>query len=139
LRLLINPSDGLPIYRQIVQQVVDAIAGGRARAGDRLPSHRELAADLVIAPLTVKKAYDQLERDGYIKMLRGQGTFVSDRPPSLSDESKLGRLRPIVRRLLHEAVLLGVDTRSLKELISDESKSLQVERSDPGASRKQKP
>ena len=137
MRFLINPSDGLPIYRQIVQQVVDAIAGGRAKAGDRLPSHRELAADLVIAPLTVKKAYDQLERDGYIKMLRGQGTFVSDRPPSLSDENKLDRLRPIVRRLLHEAVLLGVDTRSLKELISDESKSLRVERSDPGAARKQ--
>ena len=63
---MINAADELPIYRQIMRQMTEAIAGGRLKPGDRLPSHRELSEQLVIAPLTVKKAYDELEALGYI-------------------------------------------------------------------------
>ena len=66
MEIFINPSDDLPIYRQIMRQVMDAIAGGRLASGEQLPSHRELSERLVIAPLTVKKAYDELEILGYI-------------------------------------------------------------------------
>ena len=68
MNILINAGDDLPIYRQVMRQIMDAIAGGRLSGGERLPSHRELSEQLVIAPLTVKKAYDELEALGFLKM-----------------------------------------------------------------------
>ncbi|MEO8179907.1 MAG: GntR family transcriptional regulator [Deltaproteobacteria bacterium] len=116
----VDPGDELPLYRQIMRQVLEAVAGGRLGEGDQLPAHRDLAERLVIAPLTVKKAYDELERAGYIRMARGQGSFISAKARELDVAAKLERLRPLVRRLLHEAVLLGVDVRSVKRLLDDE-------------------
>src|SRR5258707_12135468 len=84
MHLRINPADDLPIYRQIMRQIGDAIAGGRLAPGDRLPSHKELSEQLVIAPLTVKKAYDELEAQGYVESRHGSGTFVSARLPKIS-------------------------------------------------------
>ncbi|HKO91963.1 MAG TPA: GntR family transcriptional regulator [Polyangiaceae bacterium] len=116
----VDPGDELPLYRQIMRQVLEAVAGGQLSSGDQLPSHRDLAERLVIAPLTVKKAYDELERAGYLRMARGQGSFITGKARELDAQAKLERLRPLVRRLLHEAVLLGVDTRSVKRLFDEE-------------------
>ena len=93
----VNPSGELPIYRQIMRQITDAIAGGRVAAGDQLPSHRDLAAQLVIAPLTVKKAYDELEREGLITTQRGRGTYVSESLPVV-DAAHPGKVIGVVRR-----------------------------------------
>ena len=79
--IFVRPSDELPIYRQIIRQVIEAISIGSLSAGSKLASHRDLAEELVIAPLTVKKAYDELERQGYIETQRGRGTFVSEKLP----------------------------------------------------------
>jgi GntR family transcriptional regulator len=125
----VNPADELPIYRQIMRQVLEAVAGGQLVPGDQLPSHRELAEQLVVAPLTVKKAYDELERAGYLRMARGQGSFITGAARELGVEAKLERLRPLVQRLLHEAALLGLDARAIKRLLSDEAEALR-----PGAS-----
>jgi DNA-binding transcriptional regulator YhcF (GntR family) len=64
-----------------MRQITEAIAGGRLKSGDRLASHRELSEQLVIPPLTVKKAYDEREALGYIETHRGRGTFVSAELP----------------------------------------------------------
>jgi GntR family transcriptional regulator len=120
----VDPSDEVPIYRQIMRQVVEGVAGGRLTPGDQLPSHRELAEQLVVAPLTVKKAYDELERAGVIRMARGQGSFISSKAQELDGDAKLERLRPAVKRLLHEAHVLGVDLRSVKRLFAEESAAL---------------
>jgi GntR family transcriptional regulator len=128
MRFQVIPGDELPIYRQIMRQVVDAVAGARLRPGDKLPSHRELSQELVIAPLTVKKAYDELERDGYIQTVRGQGTFVGDQARTLTAAGRLDRLRPLAQRLLHEAKLLNVDLAQVERLIKDESQRLDVAR-----------
>ena len=66
MQLTVNPADELPLYRQIMRQITEAIVLARLKPGDRLASHRELAEQLVIAPLTVKKAYDELEAQGFI-------------------------------------------------------------------------
>lgn len=128
----VNPGDGLPIYRQIMRQVIDAIAGGRLPVGTQLPSHRELAQTLVVAPLTIKKAYDELERGGYIRMQRGQGSFVTGRP-ELDPAERLERLRPQVRRLISDAVVLGTGQRELLALVSEESKRLRRDSAEGGA------
>ena len=111
----INPGDELPIYRQIMRQITEAIAGKRLRPGDKLSSHRDLAERLVIAPLTVKKAYDELERDGYIRTQRGRGTFIAERPPAIDGAERRERLRQTARKLVTEAYLGGVP---LKEVLN---------------------
>lgn len=80
--LPLQPGAELPLYRQLMRQVVEAIASGRLAAGDRLPSHRELSEQLVVAPLTVKKAYDELEAQGFLESAQGRGTFVSAAAPA---------------------------------------------------------
>ena len=120
MRLSIIPGDGLPIYRQIVRQVVDAIAAGRLAAGEKLDSHRELACELVIAPMTVKKAYDELERAGYVKTRQGLGTFVTARATPLGEEARLERLRPPARQLVGEAELMALRFASVVELLRAE-------------------
>jgi GntR family transcriptional regulator len=124
MRFQVNPGDERPIYRQIMHQIIDAVASAQLRPGDKLPSHRELSQELVIAPLTVKKAYDELERDGYIQTVRGHGTFVGDKNRTLTTAARLERLRPIVQRLLHEAALLEVEPKQVQRLIDEESDRL---------------
>lgn len=123
----VTPGDEAPLYRQIVRQIAEAIALGTLPAGERLPSLRELSAQLVIAPLTVKKAYDELEARGLLESRRSQGTFVRQD----AARSKLepdARLRPLVRRLLLEASLVGVNAKALRALIEEERVALVQER-----------
>jgi GntR family transcriptional regulator len=121
--LQVNPGAELPIYRQIMRQIVDAIAGGRLRPGDKLASHRDLAEALVIAPLTVKKAYDELEREGYLETQRGKGTFVAEQLPPDPAQSR-ERLREAARRLAAQARLSGVPLAEALALVEEEHESL---------------
>ncbi len=77
--LSVDPGSGFPVYRQIMDQVRRMIVAGRLTPGEKLPSIRELAATLQLNPLTVGKAYTELERGGVIEMRRGLGMYV--RPP----------------------------------------------------------
>lgn len=122
--LTINPSDDLPIYRQIMRQIMDAIAGGRLDAGAQLPSHRELSEQLVIAPLTVKKAYDELETLGYIESQRGRGTYVSARLPRSARGIQAEHLSEAARKLLSQAYLAGLRYSDVIQLLKQADHSL---------------
>jgi GntR family transcriptional regulator len=108
VQLLIHPADDLPIYRQIMRQITEAIAVGRLKAGEKLPSHRDLSEQLVIAPLTVKKAYDELELLGYLETQRGRGTFVCARLPQPNRAHQMEQVRDAARKLLTQAYLAGL-------------------------------
>src|SRR6202008_3753983 len=75
-----NPSSGVPIYLQLMEQVKHAIETGALRPGDQLPGMRPLAEELVINPNTVAKAYRELEHEGVIELRHGAGAFVAGRP-----------------------------------------------------------
>ncbi len=124
MHLVVNPSDELPLYRQIMRQVVDAIAGGRLESGDKLASHRDLSEQLVIAPLTVKKAYDELEALGFIETQRGRGTFVSARPPQVDRSVQLGHLQQASRQLLSQAYLAGLGFREVVKALEAADREL---------------
>jgi GntR family transcriptional regulator len=124
----VNPADELPIYRQIMRQIQDAIAGRRLRPGDKLASHRDLAERLVIAPLTVKKAYDELEREGYIKTQRGRGTFIAERPPAGDAAEQRQRLKESARRLVTQAYLGGLPLGAVIDAIREAHREMEAER-----------
>jgi len=124
VQLLINPADDLPIYRQIMRQITEAIAGGRLKSGERLASHRELSEQLVIAPLTVKKAYDELEALGYIDTQRGRGTFVSTNLPEIDRADQTSQLQQSARRLLAQAYLAGLSLADTIDLLNDADREL---------------
>jgi GntR family transcriptional regulator len=124
MQLSVNPSDELPIYRQIMRQITEAIAGGRLKSGDKLASHRELSEQLVVAPLTVKKAYDELEALGFIETQRGRGTFVCARLPRLARSDQRDRLRQMARQLLSQAYLAGLPFSEVMKILKGVDREL---------------
>jgi DNA-binding transcriptional regulator YhcF (GntR family) len=132
----INPAEGLPVYRQLVEQIKHAIAAGTLRPGDQLPTHRDLSAELVIAPMTVKKAYDLLVQEGLIVMGSGRGTFVSESTGQVSATAKRERLTGKIRQLLVEASILEIPLSDVQRLIGQEYDKMSA---DSSAKRKTTP
>ena len=115
--LYLNPQSGLPIYRQMLQQLRERIASGQLAAETQLPSVRDLSTELHINPLTVSKVYQMLEREGLVEFRRGQGTFITAgrKPVSAADQQKL--IQPAIDQVVSEAVHLGIDESTLQRLI----------------------
>src|SRR5580698_3174861 len=102
-----------------MRQITEAIAGGRLKSGDKLTSHRELSEQLVIAPLTVKKAYDELEALGFIETQRGRGTFVCEELPEPDAEAQGEQIRASARALLAQAYLAGLGFSDVQKVLKD--------------------
>ena len=124
MQFMVNPSGELPIYRQIMREITEAIAGGRLKPGDRLASHREMAEQLVIAPLTVKKAYDEMETLGFIETQRGRGTFVCARPPRLNPADQREQIKAAARRLLSQAYLAGLNFNEAVKVLKEADREM---------------
>ncbi len=108
MELRIDPSSAVPVYAQVVEQVRTLIALRALRPGDRLPSVRELAAQVRINRNTAAKAYRLLEAAGVLETRAGQGTFVADGVPPWSRDERLRRLEHSINRALVEAYHLGI-------------------------------
>ena len=87
--IIISNSSGQPIYEQICRQIKGAVASGKLKPGEPLPSIRNLARDLRISVITTKRAYEELERDGFICTVAGKGSFVAQQDVELARESSL--------------------------------------------------
>jgi GntR family transcriptional regulator len=107
-----------------MRQIMEAIAGGRLKAGEKLASHRELSEQIVVAPLTVKKAYDELEAQGYIETQRGRGTFVCASLPRVDRKEQAGRIRQEARNLLSQAYVAGLGLPEVIELLKNTDREL---------------
>ena len=88
MKIIINTSSMVPIYEQIIDQIKTLIRNGDLKENDQLPSVRTLSKELRISALTVKKAYDELESEGYIITKQGKGSFVAPKNTELSKEQK---------------------------------------------------
>ncbi len=113
----VHPSSGVPIYRQIMDQVRSLVAAGNLGDGDMLPSTRELAAALEVNMMTVSKAYSKLEADGAVVRVRGRGMRVvgTRSSSSLADRKKqaAGMLEPIVLQAVH----LGLTDEQIQAIV----------------------
>lgn len=115
---ILNPQSGVPIYRQLIDQIRRMIAGGQLKAGDDLPSVRELALEHAVNPMTISKAYSMLELEGLLVRQRGKPMQVAaENPLTKTKESRLAHLRPQLENLVVAAKQLEVsDELLLKEL-----------------------
>ncbi len=114
-----------PIYRQIVEQVREAVARGRVSPEERLPSVRELSRTLVVNPNTVARAYSELEREGLLNTRQGLGVFVAAPKIELTKKARKERLLEILDRLLTEAVCLGFTADEVAAAVDDRVKRFQ--------------
>ena len=119
-RLLLPPLSAAgpgTLYQQIVDGLKREVSEGRLRAGAALPSFRQLAEDLLVSVITVKRAYEELEREGIIYRRQGLGTFVAEAAPDRSRQAKLERARELLRGAVREASEAGVGSRELLTLL----------------------
>lgn len=107
LHFQLDPHSGLPVYRQLMDQLRSYIASGALRAGDQLPSIRELSKTLAVNPSTVVKAYGELEHLGVIESRQGRGAFVAERAPKWPVSQRRERLRALAAQLAVEASQMG--------------------------------
>ena len=117
MKLHINPKDGMPLYRQIMDQVKYLIAAGRLRPGDDLPTVRGLAQDLLINPNTVGRAYRELEQAGILNTRHGAGTVVSGKGTPLSRSECERILTEKARLLVTESHHLGFSLDDTLEVV----------------------
>lgn len=116
--IIISNASGRPIYEQIYAQIKNAVISGELSAGDALPSIRALAKDLRISVITTKRAYDELEKDGYINTVAGKGCYVAPKDVNLVRESQLMEIERCMRRVLELAGPLGLGRAELEEMFS---------------------
>ena len=115
-----NPSLGVPIYLQLMEQVKHAIETGALRAGEQLPGIRPLAEELVINPNTVAKAYRELEHEGVIELRHGAGAFVTDNGRGRKAADKLRAAQQVVAAAIERLRTQGLSEDEIRRLFEAE-------------------
>ncbi len=116
MQLYIDNRSGAPIYDQIYSQIKDAILSGQVTEGEALPSIRALAKDLRISVITTKRAYDELESEGFIYTLPGKGCFVAERSTELLREENLKKIESHMQEIRRLASACRLTERELDDM-----------------------
>ena len=116
--IILSNSSGKPIYEQIADQVKEQIMTGALAAGDALPSMRLLARELRISVITTKRAYEELERDGFLENVPGKGCFVAPQNRELLREALLRRMEDALSQAVEEARKGGFSLEELQEMLN---------------------
>jgi GntR family transcriptional regulator len=125
MQIHISSGDGVPVYLQIVNQVKYLVASARLAPGEELPPIRVLAAQLLINPNTVARAYRELEQAGIVEKRRTAGTYVSSDPSPLARRERLKILTGRIDALLAEARQMDIDTDAVVELLRQRDQVMQ--------------
>ena len=129
LHFQIDSQSGVPVYRQLMDQVKYYVAAGTLQPGSQLPSIRELAQALAVNPTTVVKAYNELEHEQVIEMRHGKGAFVSPQALVMTARDRENALRRLARRLAVEASQMGATTSQVLQIVEQELNVLREEAS----------
>lgn len=121
MRILIDKSSRVPLHDQIKEQVRGSIHAGQLKAGDQLPTMRELSIELAVNFNTVAHAYRELDSEGVITTRRGEGTFVASTPGAAEMRRiRQKKLRELVNALFNEVNRLGYTVEEVKQAIEDQ-------------------
>jgi len=114
--VVLSPTHPDPMYKQVTDQIKDAIASGDLKPNDRLPSVRELSEALNVSAITVKRAYQDLETDGFILTRAGMGSFVAPVERDALRERKLAEVQEELRRLVRSSAKFGISAGDIARL-----------------------
>ncbi len=117
MKIIISNNSDTPLYQQIKGQITDAILKGELSEGDPLPSIRSFANDLRVSVLTIRRVYDDLEKEGFVNSQVGIGTFVSAGNTELLLESKRRLVEQKMTDMIHTAKSLGITRQELSEMM----------------------
>ncbi|MEW9121111.1 MAG: GntR family transcriptional regulator [Thermotaleaceae bacterium] len=115
--IIISNKSEDPIYEQIVKQVKAMILVGTLQSGDALPSIRGLAKDLQISVITTKRAYEELEKEGFIETVGGKGSFVAGQNKELLREQRLKIIEEGLSTIVMESKLLNISLEELQQML----------------------
>lgn len=118
MHIILNNASMIPIYEQLMEQVKNEIITGKLKEMDPLPSVRALAAELRISALTVKKAYDRLEEDGFTVTIHGKGTYVAKADQNLAAEARIRAFEEELQQAVNKAILSGITREEIREIFS---------------------
>jgi len=117
VNIIISNSSGKPIYEQISSQIKNLIITGALQSGDPLPSLRFLAKELRISVISTKRAYEDLERDGFIESVAGKGSFVAQKNPEFLREEHLRMAERCLQDAVDIAKASGITAQELTDMI----------------------
>ena len=116
MNIIISNNSSVPIFEQIENAIKQAIFSNELKEEEMLPSVRNLANDLKISFLTVKRAYDELEKAGFIKSVQGKGTFVAPKNIELIKEEKLKEIQDYIEKIYDISKISNISEEEIKEL-----------------------
>lgn len=116
MNIILSNSSGIPIFEQIENAIKEAIFSNELKEEDMLPSVRNLANELKISFLTVKRAYDELEKTGFIKTIQGKGSFVAPKNLELIKEEKLKEIQDYIEKVYNISKIANISEDEVKEL-----------------------
>lgn len=117
VNIIISNSSGQPIYEQISSQIKNMIISGQLKDGDALPSMRLLAKELRISVITTKRAYEELERDGFIVSFTGKGSFVASKNIDFIKEEQLRNIENHMQNIVESANVCGLSLEELLQML----------------------
>ena len=117
MNIIISNSSDIPIYQQIVNQMRESIISNNLEQGQSLPSIRSLAKDLNISVITTKRAYEELELDGFIETVVGKGSFVARKNIEIIKEEKLRQVEEFIQKAVDTAKEVGISIDELREIL----------------------
>lgn len=117
MNIIISNSVGEPIYEQITKQIKNLIFSGELCAGDSLPSIRNLAQELKISVITTKRAYEELEHEGFIETIPGKGSYIAGQNKELLREKRIKLIEDKLLEAVEESKLIGLSLDDLKEML----------------------
>ncbi|MCI8637209.1 MAG: GntR family transcriptional regulator [Clostridia bacterium] len=116
MKMIISNSSSVPIYEQIKKTIINQILDGELNEDELLPSIRVLAQDIKISAMTIKKAYDELEKEGYLKSIQGKGTFVAPKNTELAKEQAQKDIEEYIEKIVAISNRFEIDENSIIEM-----------------------
>lgn len=116
MKMIISNSSSIPIYEQIKESIINQILEGELNEDELLPSIRVLAQDIKISAMTIKKAYDELEKEGYLKSIQGKGTFVAPKNTELAKEQAQKDIENYIEKIVAISNRFEIDENDVIEM-----------------------
>jgi GntR family transcriptional regulator len=116
MKMIISNSSSVPIYEQIKKSIINQILEGELNEDELLPSIRVLAQDIKISAMTIKKAYDELEKEGYLKSIQGKGTFVAPKNTELTKEQAQKDIEEYIEKIVSISNRFQIDKNDVIEM-----------------------